>query len=149
MKNSKRRATLWVAGGDDPRAGLRLAKKLAVGARVNFLGHRDDLPELHAAADALLLPTRYDAFANVCLEAAASGLPVVTSGANGAARWLGSAGITVDDPEDVSGFAKALDALADPERRRSLGAAARERAEGASWPRHVEALRALYREIRR
>ena len=37
----------------------------------------------YAAADALLLPTRYDAFANVCLEAAAAGLPVVTS----AAQW--------------------------------------------------------------
>ena len=37
--------------------------------------------------------------------AAAAGLPVLTSGANGAARWLGDAGLCVEDPEDVEGFA--------------------------------------------
>ena len=125
-----------------------LAERLGVLARVRFLGARADVERLYAAADALILPTRYDAFANVCLEAAASGLPVLTSGANGAAAFLGSAGLVVEEPEDAAGFAKALDALADPALRARLGAAARARAEERSWERHVAELRALYAQLR-
>jgi UDP-glucose:(heptosyl)LPS alpha-1,3-glucosyltransferase len=142
-------AVLWVAGADPAPPWRRLADELGVGRRVRFLGPRSDLEDIYAAADALILPTRYDAFANVCLEAAAAGLAVVTSGANGAARWIGEAGLVVDDPEDFTGFAKALDALADPMTREQLGAAARRRAEALGWPEHVRALRGLYERVRR
>ncbi len=141
------RHALWIAGGDDPAPWRALAARLGVVDHVHFLGRRDDLPAVYAAADALVLPTRYDAFANACLEAAASGLPVLTSGANGAARWLGASALTVEDPEDAEGFAAGLDALADPARRRSLGASARRRAEEASFARHLEALRTLYLKV--
>lgn len=140
-------AELWVCGRDEPGPWRALAEGMGVAGRVRFLGPRGDLERVYAAADALLLPTRYDAFANVCLEAAASGLPVVTSGANGAARWLGDAGLVVEDPEDAAGFAKALGTLADPALRARLGAAARARAETRSWARHVEELRALYARL--
>jgi len=139
---------LWVAGRDAPGPWRALARRRGVADQVRFLGSRDDLPDLYAAADILLLPTRYDAFANSCLEAAAAGLPVVTSGANGAAEWLGDAGLCVADPEDTQGFANALCELRDPRRRSALGVAARRRAEGASWPEHIRALRALYRRVR-
>jgi len=140
-------AELWVCGRDAAGAWRGLADRLGVGARVRFLGPRRDVERVYAAADALLLPTRYDAFANVCLEAAASGLPVATSGANGAARWLGDAGLVVEDPEDAGGFAKALDALADPALRARLAAAARARAETRSWAHHVAELRSLYARL--
>lgn len=143
-----RDAELWVCGRDRPEAWRAVAERLGVGARVRFLGPRADLERVYAAADALLLPTRYDAFANVCLEAAAAGLPVVTSGANGAARFLGAAARVVEDPEDAVGFAKALDALAEPAERARLGAAARARAEERSWTRHVAELRELYARLR-
>jgi len=141
------RSELWIAGGDEPRPWRDLAESLGVASRTRFLGPRDDAPALCAAADGLLLPTRYDAFANACLEAAAAGLPVVTSGANGAAGFLGEAARVVADPEDVEGFAHALDSLDDAAARRALGAAARQRAETASWERHVQALRALYQRL--
>jgi UDP-glucose:(heptosyl)LPS alpha-1,3-glucosyltransferase len=137
-------AELWVCGRERPEPWRALAERLGVAARVRLLGARPDVERLYAAADALLLPTRYDAFANVCLEAAAAGLPVVTSGANGAADLLRGAALVVDDPEDAVGFAKALDALADPALRSRLGTAARARAEERSWARHLEELRALY-----
>jgi tRNA A-37 threonylcarbamoyl transferase component Bud32 len=140
---------LWVAGADTTTHWRRLANEIGVGDRVRFLGQRDDLEDVYAAADALILPTRYDAFANVCLEAAAAGLAVVTSGANGAARWIGDAGLIVEDPEDFEGFARALDALADPMTRAQLGSSARRRAEALSWPVHVRALRGLYERTRR
>lgn len=140
---------LWVVGRDDPDPWRALAAELGVGERVRFLGLRGDMPALYGAADALVLPTRYDAFANVCLEAAACGLPVVTTAANGAARWFGAAGLTLDDAEDWEGLAKLLEELCEPERRSAWGAAARGRAETQSWARHVTQLRELYARVRR
>ena len=60
-----RRSELWVAGRDSIRPWRRLADRLGVGERVHFLGPRDDLERVYAAADGLLLPTRYDAFGMV------------------------------------------------------------------------------------
>lgn len=48
-----------------------------------FLGAVDSLGPLYEAADVFVLPTLYDPFSNACLEAAAHGLPVVTTTANG------------------------------------------------------------------
>ncbi len=143
-----RRSILWIASRETERA-QRLAHALDLADRVRVLGQRQDLPLLYAAADGLLLPTRYDAFANACLEAAASGLAIVTSGANGAARWLGPAALCVEDPEAVDGFAAALDELSDPARRKALGEAARARAETRSWGVVAAELCALYERIRR
>ena len=137
-------SVLWVAGRDDAARWHAHAARLGLRDRVRFLGPRGDLEALVAAADGLLLPTRYDAFANVCLEAAAAGLPVVTSGANGAAEIARDTGIVVEDPEDVAAFARALARLADPAARASLGQAARALAERHGWDDHVRALRALY-----
>ena len=139
---------LWVAGRDAPASWRPLAAELGLTDRVEFLGPQRDMPALYRAADALLLPTRYDAFANVCLEAAACQLPVITSGANGCSELLAEAGVVVEDPEDAAGFGAALERLADPSLRAALGAAGRRLAEDHSWPSHVEKLRALYRRIR-
>jgi UDP-glucose:(heptosyl)LPS alpha-1,3-glucosyltransferase len=134
-------ALLWVAGRDAPAPWQRRARRLGIASRVRFLGFRRDLAAVYAAADALLLPTRYDAFANACLEAAAAGLPVVTSGAAGSAELLRELGGVVEDPEDVAGFAAALDRLADAGVRERAGAAARRLAEAHPWDGHVAALR--------
>jgi len=140
-------AVLWVAGNDAPQDWFEAARAVGVAARVRFLGAERDVAVLCAAADALILPTRYDAFANVCLEAAAAGIPVVTSANNGAAEILGDGGIVVRDAEDGAGFARALEQLADPVERRTRGAAARAVAERFGWPQHITALRALYARI--
>jgi len=161
-------AQLWVAGRDEPAPWRALAVRLGVGDRVRFLGGQADLATLYASADALILPTRYDAFSNACLEAAASGIPVLTSGANGAAELIrpalgvdetpaqrspevvgpAQAGFVVEDPENVAGFAKALDALASPELRARLGRAARLVAERHSLSAHLTALHDLYARVR-
>ena len=140
-------AQLWVAGKDRAGPWQRLADRLGVGHRVRFLGARGDVERVYAAADGLLLPTRYDACALACLEAAASGLPVVTSAANGASEVVGDAGIVVQRAEDVAGFARALERLADPALRERLGAIGRRIAEAQSWANHVEQLRALYARV--
>ncbi len=144
-----RDAELWVVGRDAVPAWRALAARCGVAERVRFLGPRSDIEAVYAAADALLLPTRYDAFANVCLEAAAAGLPVITSRNNGAAEVIDASGCVIDDPEDVAAFAKALESVADPSTRRVFAEAARQRAETLSWQSHVAGLRELYRRVRR
>ena len=143
------RGVLAVAGRDDPARWRARARAIGVADRVRWLGARGDVEQLCAAADALLLPTRYDAFANACLEAAAAGLPVVTSRSNGAAEILGDGGIAIGRADDVAGFAAALTSLADPAARERRGAAARAVAERFSWEAHVAQLRALYARIAR
>ena len=148
LAGGPKEARLRVAGRDAASPWKRMAARLGVADRVSFLGPQGDMAALYRQVDGLLLPTRYDAFANVCLEAAASGLPVVTSGANGSGELLRDAGVVVEDPEDVSGFSAALERLADPDLRAGLGRRARAIAESHTWPGHIEQLRDLYRKVR-
>ena len=134
-----------VAGRDEPRPWRALAARLGVADRVDFLGPRDAMPALYAAADLLLLPTRYDPFANVCLEAAASALPVVTSASNGAAESLGEAGRVISECEDPRAYAAALDAFSNREVRQRAGAHGRALARRHDWSCHASALGELYR----
>ncbi len=135
---------LWVAGADKQKPWRRRAAELGVAKRVDFLGVRSDLERVLIAADALFLPTRYDAFGMVCLEAAAAARPVVTSGRAGSIEVLGEGALVVDDPEDAAGFAAALDRLSDRRVREAMGARGRDVALACSWEQQVEALRALY-----
>lgn len=141
-------AQLWVAGRDDQQPWRRLAAQLGVATRVRFLGPRSDLDRVYRAVDALLLPTRYDAFGMVCLEAAASGLPSALSATAGAAELLTGAAIVIDEPEDAAGFARALDRLCDPAARKPLGERGRAIAIENDWRHQTRRLRALYARIR-
>jgi UDP-glucose:(heptosyl)LPS alpha-1,3-glucosyltransferase len=142
-----RRAHLWVAGSDATAPWQRLASKLGIESRVRFLGARGDIERVYRAADALMLPTRYDAFGLVCLEASACGLPVVTSGAAGAAELIAKAGSIIGDPEDALGLADAMERLSHAALRRQLGEIGVEIAAANDWDAHVQKLRALYRKV--
>ena len=76
--------------GKDKQLGRyqRLAETLGVGPRVRFCGARQDVKPFYGMADAFILPTLYDPFPNVCVEALACGLPVLTSTTCGAAEML-------------------------------------------------------------
>lgn len=138
---------LWIAGRDKPGPWQRRARRAGIAERVRFLGPRRDLEVVYAAVDGMLLPTRYDAFANVTFEAAAAGLPIVTSSANGAAEWLSREARHVVDQPDGPSLAAALNTLATTDARRKLGDAARREIAAYAWPGHVAALRAEYARI--
>jgi UDP-glucose:(heptosyl)LPS alpha-1,3-glucosyltransferase len=138
---------LWIAGRDDPRPWLRIASGLAVTDRIRFLGPRDDLEVVYGAVDGMVLPTRYDAFANVTLEAAAAGLPIITTRSNGAAECLEGAVSLVESANDPVALAQAFAPFTDRERRRELGQRARGIARHLDWAQHVSHLRDEYRRI--
>ncbi|MBL68080.1 MAG: hypothetical protein CMO74_06450 [Verrucomicrobiales bacterium] len=77
---------------------------------VIFAGPMKDLENAYAAADLLVFPPIYEPSANVVFEALAAGLPVVTSGCNGAAEVVeeGINGTVVEDPSDVARLAMAV-----------------------------------------
>ena len=98
---------------------------LGLEGRVRFLGERDDVPALLAAADVCCQPDKGpEAFGIVFVEALARGVPVVTSAIGAAPEVVDpSCGILVP-PGDPSALAAALRDLLDaPARRSALGAA--------------------------
>lgn len=78
--------------------------------RLLWVGHASDVGGLYAAADALVLPTRYEPWGLVIIEALGSGLPVVTSRLAGAAEAVrdGRTGKLLVDPEDSDELADAM-----------------------------------------
>lgn len=82
-------ARLLVVGYDSSQSRYQTrAGELGLSEAACFLGGRRDVHACYAAADLYVLPTRYDPFANSTLEALASGLPVITSDANGGAEVI-------------------------------------------------------------
>ena len=116
---------------------------------MTFVGPVEDPVPYYAAADALVLPSFYDPFGLVVLEAAACGLPVVTSRASGASELLseGRDGYVLDDPADAASWADRLERLLDPALRRRMGEAARRLALQYTLERNCDALLAIYHEL--
>lgn len=87
--------------------------------RARFIGEIADLRPVYAAADVFILPTIYDPFSNACLEALASGLPVITTRANGFSEIMEDRihGSIVDLADNVADLATAIEDWADPTRR--------------------------------
>lgn len=126
-----------------------LATRLGVAERVRWLGPRPDIERWYAAADVCVLPTRYEPFGNVHLEALASGLAVVASVLAGGSEVVrpGVNGAIIDPrhPRDV---AVALQGLRDlsPPRAAEVAAAARASAEPFTYAAQVAAFARLYAE---
>jgi UDP-glucose:(heptosyl)LPS alpha-1,3-glucosyltransferase len=141
-----RTSRLLVVGKGDVQPYRRLAERLRIDGRVAWLGARPDVERWYAAADALVLPTRYEPFGNVHLEALASGLPVVTTTAAGGAEVVGPDRGAVVPPGDVRALAGALARLRDTDRHR-LASAARAAAEPFTFDRQVAEFERIYRRL--
>jgi UDP-glucose:(heptosyl)LPS alpha-1,3-glucosyltransferase len=136
--------------GKDKRAGAfaREAVRLDVASRVHFTGPLKDVTGAYAAADAFVLPTLYDPFPNVVLEAMACGLAVVTSTKSGGAELV-EEGVTgyVVDALDVRGLRESMQRLESRPQREAMGAEARRRVEPFTLAHMADRYLALYRSI--
>ena len=114
-----------------------MAEELGLGDRVTFTGSvsQTDLPIYYAAADVFVLPSHYESFGLVALEAMACGTPVVASRVGGLKTFIkhGESGYLIPwrcpDP-----FAQRIETLlANEALRKAMGAAARTKALEMSW----------------
>lgn len=141
-------ASLVVVGGDQRmQSQARVqAHRLGVEHRVIFVGPQSDPRPYLAAADVFALPTLYEAYPLVVLEALASGLPVVTTRAGAVDDLIadGANGFVVD--RTPAAVARGIDGVraGDPA---AMGLAARHSAERRSWQRVAQDYVALFERI--
>lgn len=148
LKDQGHKVGLLVVGGKPyRRIGYRFGIRDDLAVR--FTGQVDDSVPYYAAADAFVLPTLYDPCSLSVLEAAASGLPCITTSLNGAGELMteGLEGYVIDDPQDVQTLADRMERLLDFDRRHLMGAAARQLMLLHTLDRNCDELLSVYREV--
>ncbi|MGA9532403.1 MAG: glycosyltransferase [Anaerolineales bacterium] len=152
---------LVIIGGDgesgvnDPASEIERLKSIRSDLRmedlVAFIGSRDQdkLPYYYSAAEVIVVPSHYESFGLVALEAMACGRPVVASETGGLV-FLVKDGVTgfhvpAADPEALAEKLRLL--LHDKDLRKRLGENARRYASEYAWPKITEAIVDLYVEV--
>ena len=119
---------LWLAGDGPLRAKLQAqARQLGVASRVRFLGWREDRAALFAACDLCVMPSRFEPFGTVMIEAWAFGKPLIAAAAQGPKGLVqnGENGLLVPI-DDAPALATAIHRVIDqPELARRLAEMAR------------------------
>lgn len=141
---------LLVVGRGDEEKYKKMAAGLGVDGAVSFAGVRSEgLERYYRAADLFAMPSKYDTFGMVVLEAMASGKPVLISGNVGAKDLVeeGVNGFVLKDGEDPEAAATRINALLDERKRRSMGEAALKTAARNDWSVLAERMKALYWDV--
>jgi glycosyltransferase involved in cell wall biosynthesis len=127
----------------------QLVERLGLQRFVRSIRAADEttLRRAYRAADVLLFPSLYEGFGFPVLEAFASGLPVVTSGAGGLREVSGDAAVIVEG-RDPAAYVQALIELSDDQdRREALIALGMHRADSFTWRRTAEQTAEVYRQF--
>ena len=143
---------LLIAGPFEPHDPLPapLRQRLAADPRVHLTGEVADVVPLYAVMDVLAFPSRREGLPNVCLEAAAMGIPVVACAIPGVVDAVAD-GVTgtLVPPRDAQALARGIRRYLDePELRRCHGAAGRARMLRDFRPEEVwDAIEREYRDL--
>jgi UDP-glucose:(heptosyl)LPS alpha-1,3-glucosyltransferase len=102
---------LMVIGDGDIARFKTMAQQLGLGDRLVFTGRQQQIARLYAASDLFVLPTIYEPFPNVNLEAMACGVPVLTTSTAGGADVIEPAinGYVVSSPDEIDCLADRID----------------------------------------
>lgn len=117
--------------------------------RVTWAGGQACVSPWYAMTDIVVMPSKYEGFGRVLVEAMAHGVPVVAFRVGGIPEVVedGRQGVLVE-PQDIGAMGDAVAALLkDDARRRQMGAAGRDRAKHFSLQSHVQAVDAVYRNL--
>jgi glycosyltransferase involved in cell wall biosynthesis len=142
---------LWVDGSGDEERFSRIAIKLGVGDLVDFLGRDSEPARWYKGADLFLCCSVYETFSLVIVEAAAAGLPVISTPV-GVAREIvlgvdGECGGTLVE-RDPAAIGRVVAELAENgEERKRMGKIGYRRAQAYSWDRAAEELADVYGQI--
>lgn len=129
-----------------------LARSLDVESEVRFLGEREDVPDILAALDLVLLPSWEEPFGRAVIEAFAMGVPVVATDVGGTGEIVteGEDGL-LRPPRHPDGWAGAISGLLEqPDRLEAMGQRARRKALLRFTPeRHAGAIASVYDDVMR
>lgn len=131
---------------------IRKSKDLGVQELVKLHGPMPRIERFFSAADVFVLPTRFDIFGQVVLEAMASGVPPIVSKTAGAAECVkdGVTGFVLDDPRDAKALADRVRRLAeDPALLAKMREEAVKAAQQYSWDRHFQRVLEIYEDVAR
>jgi UDP-glucose:(heptosyl)LPS alpha-1,3-glucosyltransferase len=128
---------------------VKLAAELAILERIQWLDVRPDIERYFAASDLFCLPTYFDAFGMVVLEAMATGIPAIVSAAAGAGEVVieGQTGSVLQDPEDDEALRRLMAPFMDLEHAGKAGQRAREESKRYSWDNHFKKILGIYDEV--
>jgi len=118
-------AQLWVVGKDNKDAFAKLARTLQLQQQVQFLGARDDIPQLMWSADLLLHPAYSEAAGLVLLEAMVAAIPVIASSVCGHAHYIDELdmGVSLAHAEQPDEIAAAISSVLAKDRQHWLARA--------------------------
>lgn len=147
---NKNRIKLLIVGKDKLWPYKRLAAKFDIDKNIIFVDYAGETEKYYAASDIFALPTFFDPFANVTLEAMASGVPVITTKKNGASEIIedGKDGFIINTPLEIDALTEKIRDLLNPELRKEAGVKARKKAMNFTWDRMTEETLKVYDEIR-
>ncbi len=143
------RLKLMVVGSDGIAPYLRWTARNNLAKQVCFLGQQRDINKFYAACDLFVLPTRYDAFSNACLEAMACGVPIITTSANGASEIIksGKQGYVLSSwaPQELAYRIRALES---EDARAAMGVNAAATANQFTMKNYMTQLMSLFERVR-
>lgn len=129
----------------------KMCDDLCMGSMVVFLGKRaqDTLPYYYSAAEVLVMPSLYESFGMVALEAMACGTPVIASEVGGLGYLVqdGVTGYTIPDSDPGMLCQRLSRLLGDEELRSSMGQRAAEYAKEYAWEKIATSVIKVYEEL--
>jgi D-inositol-3-phosphate glycosyltransferase len=128
-----------------------LSDELSMGQTVVFLGKRgqDTLPYYYSAAEVVVMPSHYESFGMVALEAMACGTPVIASDVGGLGFLVqdGETGYTIPNGEPDTLCEKLSMLLGDAQLRERMGRRAEEVAQSYDWEKIARQIAEVYEEL--
>jgi sugar transferase (PEP-CTERM/EpsH1 system associated) len=139
---------ILIGEGPERAALARLADDLGVRDRVEFAGHRDDVPELLRTLDIFVLPSVSEGMSNTLLAAMATGVAALASDVGGNREIIESerSGLLFPSGDAAAAAVQLRRLIASPELRRALGSAGAARVRGTF---SIEAMLGRYEDLYR
>jgi UDP-glucose:(heptosyl)LPS alpha-1,3-glucosyltransferase len=141
---------VFVLGKDDPMPYLEKLHEIGLDNKFIFTGATPIIDQYFAASDMMILPTSYEPFGLVVLEAMASGLPVIVSQTAGVSELIQNNvdGLLLSNPDDTNEISQKLKFMIENATKRTqLGEQARAKALLFTWDNVAEKTYNVYKEI--
>ena len=153
-----RRLHFMIVGGDpqgildqEMRRLQALSSKLDIDRLVSFVGAKEqaELPTYYAAATAVIMPSDYESFGMVALEAMSSGTPVIASQVGGLQFLVRDreTGFHIPAREPISLADCIIQLLTEPSRAKDMGIAASRIAQEYAWSRIAKRLLHVFNDV--